>query len=142
MSLHHNHDSLSTWIRRLVHNRVGSKPRGLTYLEALFSCGEVDETGPATPLHKLHWRRAQRVINALQIGELTRESLDRVAGCSNGPALIKTMRSHGLELPCRAEISHDRDGVKSWRGVYFLSALDRQYISRARASQHCEGSFQ
>ena len=75
--------------------------------------------------------RQLRVIHALLAGPLTREQLDRVAGSSNGPALIAELRDSGLGkegLPCTLIPDRDRDGVLIRRGVYHLSTLGRSAV--------------
>ena len=47
--------------------------------------------------------RYLRAIHALLVRPVPREQLDRVAGCSNGPALVAALRDLGLGkdgLPC------------------------------------------
>jgi hypothetical protein len=61
---------------------------------------------------------------------MPRESLDRAAGCSNGPELIAELRRRGLEIPCERVPDYDRDGKEVRRGVYHLSPRDRRLLSR------------
>lgn len=74
--------------------------------------------------------RELRTLEALLAGPLSRELLDRVAGCSNGPMLVARLRAIGLELPCAMLPAIDRDGEKVRHGEYSLTAADRV---RARA---------
>lgn len=67
--------------------------------------------------------RQLRVLRALLAGPLTRERLDSVAGCSNGPQLISDLRDLGLSragLPCEMMTGIDRDGRTVKYGVYSL----------------------
>ena len=44
--------------------------------------------------------RYLRVIHVMMMHPLTREQLDQIAGCSNGPDLVAGLRRLGLEVPC------------------------------------------
>lgn len=71
--------------------------------------------------------RQTRVLKALiQRRKLWREEIDRIAGASNGPHVIKEMRDHlNLDLPCTRVLRIDSDGRKCRPGVYALSDRDR-----------------
>ena len=72
--------------------------------------------------------RHLRVIPALLRRPISRQELDSVAGCANGPALIQELREHNLIVPCvRIEVI-DRDGRKCRPGVYSLTASDRRKL--------------
>jgi hypothetical protein len=76
--------------------------------------------------------RYLRAIHALRVRPLPREQLDRIAGCSNGPALIAELRDLGLGkhgLPCTMVPDHDRDGCAIRRGVYSLSDAGRRAVN-------------
>lgn len=84
------------------------------------------------PGHSPALVRSWRVLDALHDRPLSREAVDRIAGCSNGPGLIKRMRaSYALELPCELELTLDRDDFSTRRGVYRLSEADLQQVGRA-----------
>ena len=69
--------------------------------------------------------RQYRVIKALMQGPESREAVDRIAGASNGPAVVQQLRMLGYDIPCE-RVSHiDRDGLAGWHGVYSLSPQDR-----------------
>lgn len=75
--------------------------------------------------------RESRALLALLAAPLTREQLDRVAGASNSPDLVRGLRHGlGLSIPCEREPVKDRDGRTVQRGVYRLEAADK---SAARA---------
>jgi hypothetical protein len=75
--------------------------------------------------------REGRVLLELLRRPMPREQVDKVAGASNGPALIQRLRERGLSLPCdRADVL-DRDGLPCKRGVYRLTAPDRVAVYRA-----------
>lgn len=76
--------------------------------------------------------RYLRAIHALRVRPVSREQLDRVAGCSNGPALIAELRDMGLGkegLPCTMVPVCDRDGNVIHRGVYSLSKAGHRAIN-------------
>lgn len=67
-------------------------------------------TGTNNPRHL-------RVLTALLSGPKSREQVDRIAGCSNGPALVLELRDCSLELPCPRISKVARDGntcVEKW----------------------------
>ncbi|ASM78686.1 hypothetical protein VITFI_CDS2909 [Vitreoscilla filiformis] len=69
--------------------------------------------------------RQRRALSALLDGPKTREQLDRIAGASNSPDVIRSIRRRlGMTLPCELERIRDRDGRSVERGVYSLTAED------------------
>ena len=66
---------------------------------------------------------------------MPRETLDREAGCSNGPELVAELRRRGLEVPCDRIPVYDRDGLEVKRGVYHLTFKDRRKLHRWFASR-------
>lgn len=86
----------------------------------------TDFDGPRNP-------REVRALRALLKSHLTRESLDAIAGASNGPELINQLRDRGLALPCFRLGSLDRDGVWVHRGLYALTHRDKTKVARALA---------
>ena len=48
--------------------------------------------------------RHLRVIMALLVSPRTRETIDRVAGASNGPELMAELRRRGLDAPLRIPV--------------------------------------
>jgi hypothetical protein len=75
--------------------------------------------------------RQRRVLEALleNVGWITRESVDRIAGASNGPQIILELRRKvtghdGIEMQ-KAE-SRDRDGKNCQPGRYRLTSLGRE----------------
>lgn len=86
--------------------------------------------------------RYLRALQALLTRPIPREHLDRVAGCSNGPALIAELRALGLPakdcLPCDRVPCFDRDGEEVRRGVYSLTPAGRRRVQawmRKRAAR-------
>ena len=73
--------------------------------------------------------RHLRVIQAVTVRPVPREELDRVAGCSNGPALVADLRDLGLDMPCTRTKKLDRDLFACWPGVYHLTERDRRKLN-------------
>ncbi|MCI2809531.1 hypothetical protein [Eoetvoesiella caeni] len=79
-------------------------------------------TGTRSPRHV-------RVLQALMVlRKLTREELDRVAGASNGPDVVRQLRGKGLAVPCNLLPRIDRDGRPCEVGEYSLTPADRRAI--------------
>lgn len=72
--------------------------------------------------------RHLRSLSALMLRPVMREELDKIAGCSNGPALIDDLRQHGLEIRCIRLTSTDRDGKQCRPGQYELTPNDVRLI--------------
>lgn len=78
--------------------------------------------------------RQLRVLDALLAGPQRRESIDTIAGVSNGPDVVMTLRESGLEIPCERIAVLDRDGKTRRPGVYHLTANDRIKFHQWRAA--------
>ena len=66
-------------------------------------------------------QRQIRTLRALLTGPMRREHLDRVAGASNSPDVVASLRQRGLRIDCDTTQSvTDRDGRKAYPGVYSL----------------------
>ena len=78
-------------------------------------------TGTDNPRHL-------RVLTVLPRRPLTRQELDNVAGCSNGPDLVADLRRRGLDIPCERIEFIDRDGRTCRPGVYQLTRKDRRAL--------------
>ena len=78
-------------------------------------------TGTVNPRHL-------RTIQALMTRPITREHLDQIAGCSNGPELVAELRRRGLEVPCARTKKKDRDLFDCWPGVYHFTRQDRRRV--------------
>ncbi|MEA3299136.1 MAG: hypothetical protein U9R22_02850 [Pseudomonadota bacterium] len=83
--------------------------------------------------------RQWRVIRALLTGPQSRETIDRVAGASNGPEVIRQLRVNGLIIPCELVPHTDRDGRPGKHGVYHLSESDRRRIYQWQAAMTARG---
>lgn len=78
--------------------------------------------------------REWRALMALAARDLSREQMDRTAGASNSPDLMKRCRErYGLTIPCVKETVRDRDGLEVQRGVYRPTAADRRRIRQLLA---------
>ena len=81
-------------------------------------------TGTDNPRHL-------RTLAALLRRPVSREQVDSIAGCSNGPELIAELRRRGLgkdHLPCERIKFIDRDGNLCRPGVYSLTEQGRRMI--------------
>ena len=76
--------------------------------------------------------RHLRIRCALQVRSRTREAIDEIAGASNGPDAIATLRALGLSkancLPCVRVPVIDRDGQEVMRGIYWLTPTGRRRV--------------
>jgi hypothetical protein len=79
--------------------------------------------------------RALRALAALLARPIPRKQLDDIAGCSNAPELVSSLREKGLEIPCVRIHFIDRDGRPCKPGVYSLTATDRRRLHRWMASR-------
>lgn len=82
-----------------------------------------------TPSVKLNQRK-HRAVAALLRGPVMREELDRAAGVSNGPALVRDLRALGLDIECELVRKIDRDGRSVKPGRYSLTERDRELVRR------------
>ena len=73
--------------------------------------------------------RHLRVIQGLWTRPMTREHVDMVAGCSNGPDLISALRALGLEIVCTRTKKKDRDMFDCFPGVYHLTQAGRRKLT-------------
>lgn len=68
--------------------------------------------------------RQERVARALLLAGdrwTWREDIDRIAGASNGPAVIQALRCKGIEIDMRTAERTDRDGKPCKPGQYRLT---------------------
>ena len=72
--------------------------------------------------------RQLRALTVLLRRPLSREALDHIAGCSNGPELVAELRRRGLDVPCERIRFIDRDGFTCRPGVYSLTTADRRKV--------------
>ena len=69
-------------------------------------------------------QRHLRAINGLWRGPIMREALDRLAGCSNSPELVRQLRQMGLKIICQKVPVIDRDGKVCKAGRYEFAPED------------------
>jgi hypothetical protein len=75
--------------------------------------------------------RHRRILLALLVGQRTREEIDRIAGASNGPDEVMTLRQNfSLVVPCQRKGSKDMDGHAVQVGIYRLTEADRTHAKR------------
>lgn len=72
--------------------------------------------------------RELRALNALVERPHWREELDRIAGCSNSPALIFRLKELGLDIRCDTQTVIDRDGRKCQSGIYSLTPSAKHQV--------------
>lgn len=69
--------------------------------------------------------RQIRVVRALLRGPQMRETLDAIAGASNGPGVVMQLRIKGISIDCERIDSTDRDGRPCRPGRYSLTRSGR-----------------
>ena len=72
--------------------------------------------------------RQLRAILALLRRPISRQELDAVAGCANGPALVSALRDSGLTIHCHHIKFVDRDGRTCRPGVYSFTECARRKV--------------
>ena len=75
--------------------------------------------------------RHLRALTVLLRRPTSREELDHIAGCSNGPELVADLRRRGLgkeHLRCERIEFVDRDGFPCRPGVYYLTEQGRRMV--------------
>lgn len=70
-----------------------------------------------------------RALAVLRHRSASREELDGIAGCANGPALVAALRARGLTIPCTHFAMLDHDDKLCRHGSYTLTADDHRKIN-------------
>lgn len=83
--------------------------------------------------------RHLRALAVMLRRPISRQELDSVAGCANGPALVSDLRDRGLTIDCDRIHFIDRDGKDCRPGVYHLSEGDRRKIHQWQAKGRQRG---
>ena len=83
--------------------------------------------------------RQLRALAVLLRRPLSREALDHIAGCSNGPELVAELRRRGLDVPCERIRFIDRDGFACRPGVYSFTTNDRRKVYQWQAKRQQGG---
>lgn len=76
--------------------------------------------------------RQARVAHALLVAAEAwtwREDVDRIAGASNGPAVIQALRRKGVDIDMQTAESIDRDGKPCKPGQYRLAPRGRDLLT-------------
>lgn len=110
-------------------------PRSTKAEQSAAGQGKRKFTGTDNPRHL-------RALAALLRRPVSREELDSVAGCSNGPELVAELRRRGLgkeHLPCERINFTDRDGNTCRPGVYSLSEKGRRMVYAWLAKRQRQG---
>ena len=86
--------------------------------------------------------RQVRALTALAYRDyVSRENLDKLAGCTNSPDLVARLRMKGIDIQMREVQTKDRDGRSCWFGEYFLihdaKIAIREWLE---VSGHAEGA--
>jgi len=77
-------------------------------------------------LQRITSPRQIRTLRALLGDDIRRERLDQVAGASNSPDVVASLRRRGLRIDCdTSKPVTDRDGRKAYPGIYSLHPDDR-----------------
>lgn len=80
-------------------------------------------------------RRIRTLIALVYRDYVSRENLDRLAGCSNSPDLVFQMKRAGLPIQTREVKAKDRDGRKTHYADYYLTPA-----IKAKAKEWLESS--
>jgi len=72
--------------------------------------------------------RQLRALDALWHGPRMREELDRIAGCSNSPNLVRELALRGVGIACDRVGVLDRDGRPCKPGRYSLTDGGRERL--------------
>jgi len=83
--------------------------------------------------------RHLRVLAVMLRRPISRQELDSVAGCANGPALVSDLRDRGLTIPCERIHFTDRDGEVCRPGVYSMTGSDRRKFHQWQAKGQQSG---
>lgn len=89
------------------------------------------EIGPPRKLTQ----RQRRALMGLLAAPMTRERLDRVAGCSNAPQIVSVLRRKGISIDCVCVDATDRDGNPCRPGLYSLTPDGRTVAVRYLESE-------
>jgi len=74
-------------------------------------------------------RRIRALIALVYRDYVSREDLDKLAGCTNSPDLVAQLKKRcGLDIQMREVHTKDRDGRSTWFGVYSLAIEDKYRV--------------
>lgn len=80
-------------------------------------------------------RRIRALIALVYRDYVSRENLDRLAGCSNSPDLVFQMKNAGLPIQTREVKAKDRDGRNTHYADYYLTP-----VIKAKAKEWLEAA--
>ena len=115
-----------------MHQKENAQPRNAE-LSASKNSANRTSTKPMTP-------RQERVLRALLgTGDwIAREAIDRIAGSSNGPEVIRQLRQrlgyNAIEMERISTV--DRDGLPTQPGRYRLSDTGRECLPEMEGHHH------
>jgi len=88
------------------------------------------DDAPLPPFTGAICAAALRVLNRLLQGPLTREEVDAIAGWSNGPELMRSLKNRGLVWVCERIQTLNRYGRVTRRGLYHITDVGRAQVRR------------
>lgn len=106
----------------------------ITNRASVGSSGRSPQGREIGPPHKLT-QRQRRALMGLLAAPMTRERLDRVAGCSNAPQIVSVLRRKGISIDCVCVDAIDRDGNPCRPGLYSLTPDGRTVALRYLESE-------
>ncbi len=74
--------------------------------------------------------RQGRAVVRLVNGDVDREELDRIAGSTNSPDIVRQLRRKGIGINMQRIDALDRDGRACWFGRYSLTADGRRIVQQ------------
>lgn len=76
-------------------------------------------------------RRIRALIALVYRDCVSREDLDKLAGCTNSPDLVAQLKKRcGLDIQTREVKVKDRDGKSTWYGEYSLAIEDKYRVKQ------------
>jgi len=76
-------------------------------------------------------RRIRALIALVYRDCVSREDLDRLAGCTNSPDLVAQLKKRcSLDIQTREVKVKDRDGKSTWYGEYSLAIEDKYRVKQ------------
>lgn len=79
-----------------------------------------NQSAPSKRKFKLTERQRRVCLAMLRCKALWREEIDRIAGASNGPEVMRQLKNKGLAWQCVRVKKIDRDGKPCEPGIYSL----------------------
>lgn len=127
-------DNINSILEALPPAVPREKSPDLTNWASAGSGSSSSKGGEIGPPHKLT-QRQRRALMGLLAAPMTRERLDRVAGCSNAPQIVSVLRRKGISIDCVCVDAIDRDGNPCRPGLYSLTPHGRTVALRYLESE-------